>query len=89
MPTDDKRQRLIKTVSRTVAYAAPVLVAVAGYAAADAIYSDVARPQQGYNMAATGEAEGESEAKPEGEAEAEAESEAKPEGEAEGEAEAP
>ncbi len=72
MPNDksDNREQLLRTLSRSIAYTAPLMIAVAGYAAVHSIAGD-AVSDRGYLMSAVGEGEGE--ARAEGEAEGEAE----------------
>lgn len=85
---DSKRSELARTLSKGVAYTAPLIVAVAGIASVHAILGDATNADSGYYMAAAGEAEGEAMPEAEGEAEGEAEAEAEGEAEGEGEAEA-
>ncbi|MCE9682504.1 hypothetical protein [Halomonas alkalisoli] len=59
--SDDKRQSLLESLSRGLAYAVPVMALVVGGSALNAIYSDIAT-ESGYHMMAEGEAEGEAEA---------------------------
>ena len=86
---DDQRNQLLRSLSRGIAYAMPVLAIVAGGAGSHAIISD-AVADDGYQMTATaaeGQAEAEGGSEAEGEAEAEGEEEVEGEGEAEAEAE--
>lgn len=75
----EKREQLLRSLSRGIAYTAPLMIAVAGYAAVHSIVGD-AVSERGYLMSAVGEGEGEAE----GEARAEAEAAGEAEGEAEG-----
>ena len=89
--TDDTNQRnqLLHKLRRSIAYTVPALAIVAAGATANAVFADFTS-EDGYRIAAAGEAEAEAEGHAEGEAEAEAEAEgeAEAEAEAEGEAEA-
>lgn len=80
---EDKRRTLLENLSRSIAYAVPVVAIVALGATSHAIYSDLAS-ESGYQMMAEGEAEAEGEGEGEGEGKAEGEGEA--EAEAEGDA---
>ena len=82
---EEQRNQLLRSLSRGIAYAVPVLAIVAGGAGSHAIISD-AVADDGYQMTATA-AEGQAEAEGGSEAEAEGESETEAEGEGEGEAE--
>ena len=87
MSRDVQKQKLLKKLTRGMAYTGPMVAVVMGASAFNVAAAEVTA-EAGYMMLAAGEAEAEGEARSEGEAEGEGEGEAEGEGEGEGEGEA-